>query len=173
MKLYTHWREVPYFSLFLVPSNHILLSSSKCFIRDETLRICQNLKYQFIWLWQPSASGQDTGQNPKKKFKVNSYISMIAQLRQEYWSGLPFPPPGGLPDPGIIPVSLANLEYQGILYQLSPRWNTPTPDHDGVSGNGFAYLSRKLESWIKCIKEIFSDIRQNRQTNKTINNPRP
>ena len=25
--------------------------------------------------------------------------------RQEYWSGLPFPPPGGLPDPGIKPVS--------------------------------------------------------------------
>ena len=24
--------------------------------------------------------------------------------RQEYWSGLPFPPPGDLPDPGIIPV---------------------------------------------------------------------
>ena len=26
--------------------------------------------------------------------------------RQEYWSGLPFPPPGDLPDPGIKPVSL-------------------------------------------------------------------
>ena len=25
--------------------------------------------------------------------------------RQEYWSGLPFPPPGGLPDPGIKPSS--------------------------------------------------------------------
>ena len=25
--------------------------------------------------------------------------------RQEYWSGLPFPPPGDLPDPGIEPVS--------------------------------------------------------------------
>ena len=25
--------------------------------------------------------------------------------RQEYWSGLPRPPPGGLPDPGIEPVS--------------------------------------------------------------------
>ena len=25
--------------------------------------------------------------------------------RQEYWSGLPFPPPGHLPDPGIEPVS--------------------------------------------------------------------
>ena len=26
---------------------------------------------------------------------------------QEYWSGLPFPAPGGLPDPGIEPESLA------------------------------------------------------------------
>ena len=26
--------------------------------------------------------------------------------RQEYWSGLPFPPPGNLPDPGIEPISL-------------------------------------------------------------------
>ena len=26
--------------------------------------------------------------------------------RQEYWSGLPFPSPGALPDPGIEPVSL-------------------------------------------------------------------
>ena len=25
--------------------------------------------------------------------------------RQEYWSGLPCPPPGGLPDPGIEPTS--------------------------------------------------------------------
>ena len=27
--------------------------------------------------------------------------------RQEYWSGLPFPPPGYLPDPGIEPRSPA------------------------------------------------------------------
>ena len=27
--------------------------------------------------------------------------------RQEYWSGLPFPTPGDLPDPGIKPKSLA------------------------------------------------------------------
>ena len=26
--------------------------------------------------------------------------------RQEYWSGLPFPSPGDLPDPGIKPMSL-------------------------------------------------------------------
>ena len=29
--------------------------------------------------------------------------------RQEYWSGLPFPPPGDLPDPGIKPKSPALL----------------------------------------------------------------
>ena len=26
--------------------------------------------------------------------------------RQEYWSGLPFPSPGNIPDPGIKPMSL-------------------------------------------------------------------
>ena len=29
----------------------------------------------------------------------------VALPRQEYWSGLPFPPPRDLPDPGIEPVS--------------------------------------------------------------------
>ena len=29
--------------------------------------------------------------------------------RQEYWSGLPCPPPGDLPDPGIEPTSLTSL----------------------------------------------------------------
>ena len=29
--------------------------------------------------------------------------------QQEYWSGLPFPPPGNLPNPGIEPESLTSL----------------------------------------------------------------
>ena len=29
----------------------------------------------------------------------------IGFSRQEYWSGLPCPPPGDLPDPGIEPIS--------------------------------------------------------------------
>jgi len=28
--------------------------------------------------------------------------------RQEYWSGLPFPSPGDLPDPGVKPSSLVS-----------------------------------------------------------------
>ena len=31
-------------------------------------------------------------------------------LRQEYWSVLPFPSPGDLPNPGIEPTSLALVE---------------------------------------------------------------
>ena len=32
--------------------------------------------------------------------------------RQEYWSGLPSPPPGDLPDPGVKPVSLVSPALQ-------------------------------------------------------------
>ena len=38
--------------------------------------------------------------------------------RQEYWSGLPFPPPGDLPNPGIKAASPANLLLcRQILYR--------------------------------------------------------
>ena len=36
--------------------------------------------------------------------------------RQEYWSGLPFPSPGDLPDPGIEP---GHLSFRQILYLLN------------------------------------------------------
>ena len=36
--------------------------------------------------------------------------------RQEYWSALPFPPPGDLPDPGIKPVSLASSVLTGGFF---------------------------------------------------------
>ena len=39
--------------------------------------------------------------------------------RQEYWSGLPFPPPGDLPDPGIKPVSPASPALQMNSLALS------------------------------------------------------
>ena len=39
--------------------------------------------------------------------------------RQEYWSGLPFPFPGHLPDPGIEPVSPASPALAGRFLPLS------------------------------------------------------
>ena len=39
--------------------------------------------------------------------------------RQEYWSGLSFPPPGDLPDPGIKPVSHISCTGRRILYPIT------------------------------------------------------
>ena len=33
--------------------------------------------------------------------------------RREYWNGLPFPPPGDLPNPGIKPASKALCKFKG------------------------------------------------------------
>ena len=39
---------------------------------------------------------------------------------QEYWSGVPFPPPRDLPDPGIEPASLSLLLWQVYSLPLAP-----------------------------------------------------
>ena len=39
--------------------------------------------------------------------------------RQEYWSGLPCPPPGDLPDPGTEPISLMALPLAGRFFTTS------------------------------------------------------
>ena len=42
-------------------------------------------------------------------------------FKQEYWNGLPFPPPGGLPHPGIKPVSPAlQVDSLPLSHQGSP-----------------------------------------------------
>jgi len=40
--------------------------------------------------------------------------------RQEYWSGLPLPPPGDLPDPGIEPMSFVSPALAGRLPLTPP-----------------------------------------------------
>jgi len=42
--------------------------------------------------------------------------------RQEYWSGLPCPPPGNLPHPGIKPTSLLSPVLADGLFTTSATW---------------------------------------------------
>ena len=49
---------------------------------------------------------------------VRQAILSMEFSRQEYWSGLPFPSPGDLPDPGIEPGSPA-LQADSLLSELS------------------------------------------------------
>ena len=45
--------------------------------------------------------------------------------RQEYWSGLPCPPPGDLPDPGIEPQSFTSLALVGRSFTIAPPGKPP------------------------------------------------
>ena len=41
---------------------------------------------------------------------------------QGYWSGLSFPPPGNLLDPGIDPASLMVPALAGMFFTTNPTW---------------------------------------------------
>ena len=45
--------------------------------------------------------------------------------RQEYWNGLPFPPLGDLPDPGIKRLSQASPAMAGAFFTTSATWEAP------------------------------------------------
>ena len=48
----------------------------------------------------------------------------IGFSRQEYWSGLLFPPPMDLPKPGIEPMSLKSPKLAGGFFTTSAIWET-------------------------------------------------
>ena len=47
-------------------------------------------------------------------------FSVHGIFQQEYWSGLPFPPPGGLHNPGIKPTSPTSPTLAGIFFTTEP-----------------------------------------------------
>ena len=69
------------------------------------------------------------------------YVARQAPLsmgfsQQEYWSVMPFPPPGDLPDPGIEPASLTSPALAGGLFTTSATWdalNEPTWSNSSLS----------------------------------------
>ena len=50
----------------------------------------------------------------------------MGSSRQEYWSRLPYPPPGNLPDPGIEPVSHKSPALANSLFTASATWEAPS-----------------------------------------------
>jgi len=65
--------------------------------------------------------------------------------RQENWSGLPFPSPGDLPNPGIEPRSSA-LQADSLLFEPPKkhcRWILYHLSYQG-SPNKFSYTIKKL-----------------------------
>ena len=65
--------------------------------------------------------------------------------KQEYWSGLPCPPPGDLPDPGIKPRSPASPAWEGGFYTTSTTWEDPYILVRGVERKGKTVGSTKTQ----------------------------
>ena len=71
--------------------------------------------------------------------------------RQEYWSGLPFPSSGDLPDPGIKPTSLCLLHWQVDPLPLTPPGKAPQNlqlsfkkylfSHDNIQFKIFSFIN--------------------------------
>ena len=67
--------------------------------------------------------------------------------RQGYWSGLPFPPPGDLSDPGIKPLSLASPALAGGFFTTNATWKAQL-----IGGSNFLlFLSSLLNTVHKSI----------------------
>ena len=52
--------------------------------------------------------------------------------RRECWSGLPFPPPGDLPNPRIEPASFMSPALAGKFFTTSTTWEAPCSLHCGL-----------------------------------------
>ena len=54
--------------------------------------------------------------------------------RHEHWSGLPCPPPGDLPDPGIKPESFTSPAVGGRFFTTGTTWEAPPHTHRKSKG---------------------------------------
>ena len=89
---------------------------------------------------------------------LQSLLSMEFS-RQEYWSGLAFPTPGDLPDPGIEPASLVSPALAGRFFTTLPL-EKPMVERNGIGSF--------VESWMDLETVIQSEVSQ-REKNKYCN----
>ena len=69
---------------------------------------CMLSHFSCVWLWDP--------------MDYSPPGSSIYGILQEYWSGLPFPPPADLSDPQIQPTSLKSPALAGGFFTTSAMW---------------------------------------------------
>ena len=74
--------------------------------------------------------------------------------RKEYQSGLPRPPPGDLPKPGIKPMSLMSPELAGGFFTTSPTWEA-TSNLCNLHQNLNVALSQVVSANRKCCITLF------------------
>ena len=68
--------------------------------------------------------------------------SVLGFSRQEYWSRLPFPSPGDLPDPGIELACLMSAALAGIFFSTKPWQQIIANNSMGYHSPSFARKTR-------------------------------
>ena len=64
----------------------------------------------------------------------------IAFSRKEYWSVLPCPPPGDLPNPGIKRESINSPALEGGFFSTSATWEAQLQQHTWQKRSNFLNL---------------------------------
>ena len=73
--------------------------------------------------------------------------------RQEYWSGLPVPPPGDLPDSGIEPASPAAPTLVDRFFTTEPSGN-PIHKPEGLAKKKKKDRERDRDGWDITVTEL-------------------
>ena len=72
---------------------------------------------------------------------VDRQVPLSVGSSRQYWSGLPFPPPGSLPNPETELASPLSPTLAGRLFTTSATWNAHT--------NAIYYLKKPKEAhWV-------------------------
>ena len=80
------------------------------------------------WLQSPSAVILETPKHNRSLVDHQAPLSMEFS-KQEYWRGLPFPPPGDLPNPGIKLMSPVSPALAGGFFTIQPPRKAMLPHH--------------------------------------------
>ena len=81
-----------------------IISEQVCAVYAKSPQLCPTVSHEIPWAIDSQAP------------------SSMGFSRQEYWSGLPCPPPGDLPQPGIEPASLRSPTLAGRFFTTSATW---------------------------------------------------
>ena len=68
--------------------------------------------------------------------------------RQEYWNGLPWPPPGCLPDSSIKPTSLMTPALAGRFFTISTTWEALYFIHECKKKEKAGRVSQSQHYWL-------------------------
>ena len=107
--------------------------------------------YIYIYIYQVSEVTQScpTLCNPVDCSPHQAPLSM-GFSRQEYWSGLPFPSPGDISDPGIEPQSLASAACAGWFFTTSATWEARGVSRSRHFGPGGIVRGFRAPSRLPC-----------------------